>query len=280
MEMKSHLRTFGLLLGLSLAMVSCNSTQKFAKEFVRNSNTFSVLVLSPDFVYMDNLNTQLVDSLGITDQSTRDSILWEQSSFLKKIDDSLFMANYILGYKTEIRNYGIKVFDENSSADFFNLDSNAMVVNIAQVGIEEEDYEYRDETEYYGYVYFHDHIFKAVNINTWFELSLVNDTTENDNLFFTTNTITDDLNSSFDFNPFSEKVEYSYEVDSLNLSKIYEYVYLLGRIYATYTFDFMMNSYINGHSDVKLKKEELLRYNPNTRGFFIAGENRFIGMDE
>jgi len=278
--MKLFLKTIILLSGLSLALASCNTSQKFAREFVRNSNTFSVLILSPDFVYMDNLNTHLIDSLGISDQNTRDSILWEQSSFLKKIDDSLFMANYILGYKTEIRNYGIKVFDENSSADFFNLDSNALVVNIAQIGIEEEDYEFRDETEYYGYVYFHDHIFKAVNINTWFELSLVNDTTENDNLFFTTNTITDDLNSSFDFNPFSEKVEYIYEVDSLNLSKIYEYVYLLGRIYATYTFDFMMNRYINEHADMPLKKEELLRYNPNTKGFFNAGENRFIGMDE
>lgn len=268
-----------IIVTLSSVMVSCIPQKQFAKEFVAKSGQFKVMILSPDIVYKNNLNTYLVDSLGITDKSIRDSILWEHSHFFKNINDSLFIANYILGYRTELEQYGIKVFSDESSLDFLDQDSNAYMINIAQLEIEEEDYEYRDEAEIYDYVYYHDHILKAVNINSWYEINMLNKESE-ENIFYATNTITDDLNSSFEYNVFNGKVEYIQEVDSLTVHKIYEYAYLLGRIYATYTFDFIMNRYINTKQGYATKKEELLRYNPNTRTFLFAGENRFISMDE
>ncbi len=278
--MQKQLKILVCVTTIILIGVSCSPQKKFASEFVSKSSKIKVMVLSPEIVYKNNLNTKIVDSLKITDEVIRDSLLWEQSVFFSHINDSLFIANYVLGYKTELAKYGIKIFDQESADSFFSEDSNAYLINIAQLEVEEEDYEYRDETEYYNYVYFHDHLFKAININTWFEINELNDDSISENMFYATNTITDDLNSSFDFNVFSEKVEYIYEVDSLTLPKIYEYTYLLGRIYATYTFDFMMNRYINKKQGTALKKEELLRYNPNTRTFFFAGENRFISMDE
>ncbi len=278
--MQKPFKTLLLVVAIIFIIISCNPQKKFATEFVARSAQFKVMVLEPEIVYKNNLNTSILDSLNIVDEELRDSLLWEQSIFFSHINDSLFIANYVLGYKTELAKYGIKIVDEEVAESFFSEDSNAYLINIAQLEVEEEDYEYRDETEYYNYVYFHDHLFKAININTWFEINELNDDSISENMFYATNTITDDLNSSFDFNVFSEKVEYIYEVDSLTLPKIYEYTYLLGRIYATYTFDFMMNRYINKKQGTALKKEELLRYNPNTRTFFFAGENRFISMDE
>jgi len=260
-------------------MVSCVPQKQFAKEFVAKSAQFKVMVLSPNIVYKNNLNTYLVDSLNITDEKIRDSILWEQSHFFKNINDSLLIANYILGYKTELEKYGISIFSDESSLEFLSQDSNAYMINIAQLEIEEEDYDYRDEAEIYDYVYYHDHKLKAVNVNSWYEINMLNDTSD-ENIFYATNTITDDLNSSFDYNVFNGKVEYIHDVDSLTVHKIYEYSYLLGRIYATYTYDFMMNRYISKNQGYALKKEELLRYNPNTGTFFPAEDNRFISMDE
>lgn len=277
--MEKLFKSLVIIVTVSIVMASCMPQKKLAKEFVANSGQFKVMVLSPSIVYKNNLNTHLVDSLGITNEIVRDSILWEHSHFFKDINDSLFIANYILGYKTELEQYGIKVFNDESSIDFMALDSNAYMINIAQLEIEEEDYEYRDEAEIYDYVYYHDHILKAVNVNSWYEISMLNENSE-ENIFYATNTITDDLNSSFDYNVFNGKVEYIHEVDSLTVHKIYEYVYLLGRIYATYTFDFMMNRYIIKKQGFAIKNEELLRYNPNTRTFLPAGENRFISMDE
>lgn len=277
--MEKLFKSLVIIVTVSIVMASCMPQKKLAKEFVANSGQFKVMVLSPSIVYKNNLNTHLVDSLGITNETVRDSILWEHSHFFKDINDSLFIANYILGYKTELEQYGIKVFNDESSIDFMALDSNAYMINIAQLEIEEEDYEYRDEAEIYDYVYYHDHILKAVNVNSWYEISMLNENSE-ENIFYATNTITDDLNSSFEYNVFNGKVEYIQEVDSLTVHKIYEYVYLLGRIYATYTFDFMMNRYIIKKQGFAIKNEELLRYNPNTRTFLFAGENRFISMDE
>lgn len=278
--MQKFFKTFILSAVILLFVVSCSSQKKFAKEFVLKSKQYKIMVLAPQIVYKNNLNTHIADSLNITDEEERDSMLREQSRFLKIIDDSLFIANYILGYKSELLAYGIEVLDENHPDAFLNEDSNTYLVNIAQIEIEEEDYEYRDETEYFDYIYFHDHLFKAVNINTWFEINQLDDTSVADNVFYATNTITDELTSSYNYNVFNEKVEYFYEIDSLTLSGIYEYVYLLGRIYATYSFDFMMNRYVQKKQGLMGRREELLRYNPNTSSFFYAGQNRFVAMDE
>jgi hypothetical protein len=263
-----------------LTTTSCSLEKKLAREFVKNSSQYNAMVLTPEIIYKNNLNTHIVDSLNITDEDERYSMLWEQSYFLKNIDDSLFIANYILGYKSELKSYGVNVFGNYNSADFFSLDSNAFMINIAQFEIEEEDFFYRDEAEIYDYVYFHDHLLKAVNINSWFEINKLNDNEQSQNMFYATNTITDDLNSSFDYNVFTGKVEYTQELDSLSIGKIYEYGYLIGRIYATYTFDFMMNRYIEQQKGIKTRKSDLLRYNPNNGSFFYSGENRFISLDE
>jgi len=269
-----------LMAVIIIIAVSCSPQIKFARQFVKGSSQIKILVLTPQFVYKNNLNTKIVDSLNITDEVERNTMLWEQSHFFKQIDDSLFIANYILGYKTELEKYDIQVFDEKSSGNFFSEDSNAYLINIAQIEIEEEDYDYRDEEEYYDYVYFHDHLLKAVNVNTWFEINQIDDSINNENVFYATNTITDDLNSSYNYNVFDGKVEYSYEVDSLTIPKLYEYVYLLGRIYATYTYDFILNRSVQKNLDFPVAKDKLLRYNPNNSSFFYAGENRFVGMDE
>lgn len=259
---------------------SCSPQKKLAREFVNKSKSYSVMLIEPEFIYKKNLNTNVVDSLGITDTKLRDSILWAQSDFIQKIDDSLLIANYSLGFINELKNYNINVYDKNESAKFLSLDSNAWMVNIAQLQIEEEKYEYRDETEYYSYIYYHDHLLNAVNINSWFEVSMVNSNNQKPNVYFATNTITDELESSYDFDIFNDKVSYIYDIDSLNLSKIYEYSYLLGRIYATYTFDYIMNDYVSKHLGYPIRKEEFLRYIPISRALVPAGENRFISLDE
>jgi hypothetical protein len=269
-----------LIIVLISVLGSCSPQKNLARDFVNQAKSYSVMLIQPEFIYKKNLNTNIVDSLGITDVKLRDSILWEQSDFIKKIDDSLLIANYSLGFITELRNYDINVYDENQSAKFLSLDSNAWLVNIAQIQIEEEKYEYRDETEYYSYVYYHDHLLNAVNVNSWFEVSMLNSNDQKPNVYYATNTITDELESSYDFDVFNDKVSYIYNIDTLNLSKIYEYSYLLGRIYATYTFDFIMNDYINKNLAYPLKKEEWLRYVPMSRSLITAGENRFISLEE
>ncbi|NOY50921.1 MAG: hypothetical protein GXO88_10220 [Chlorobi bacterium] len=277
--MKSTIYLISSVLLMAL-FSSCNPQKKLAREFVSKSKDYKLLVLAPNSIYKHNLNTGIIDSLGITDEKTRDSLLWEQSYFIKNIDDSLLIANYILGFKNELANYKVKVYNQGAYEGFMQSDSNAWMINIAQLEVEEENYEYRDETEYYGYVYYHDHLLKAVNVNSWFEINKLNSDDQKNNVYYATNTITDDLTSSYDFDIFTEKVVYQYDIDSLDMPGLYEYVYLLGRIYATYTYDYLMNKYISKKQGFPMKKTELLRYYPPSGTFFQAGENRFITLDE
>lgn len=269
-----------LIVSLVFVLASCSPQLKLAREFVSNSNSYRVLVFEPREIIKHNLNTNIVDSLGITDEQERNSSLWESASFINKINDSLLIANYKLGFETEMKNYRVRVYDQSNLDEFMTADSNAWIVNVAQMEIEEQKYDYRDDAEFDGYVYFHDFKLNAVDINTWYEIHEINASTQDKKVYYATNTITDDLDSDFSYDVFSDKVKYNYDIDSLNTSKIYEYVYLLGRIYATYTYDLMLNRYVAEKLGQEIPKEQLLRYYPPNKSFFRAEENRFISLDE
>ena len=88
---------------LIVALSSCNPEKKLAIEFVSQANIKSILVLTPEYLYKTNLKTYLMDSLGIGDDENKDSLLLLHSKYLSKLNDSLFIANYILGYKKALQ---------------------------------------------------------------------------------------------------------------------------------------------------------------------------------
>lgn len=264
---------------LVFTIVSCSPEKKLAIEFASNTNAKNVLVLTPDHVFKSNLKTYLIDSLGITNHENKDSILLNHSKYLSDLNDSLFLANYILGFSKALNKYGFKVFNQNEVEKFLMLDSNTYQVNIAQIELEETIYTFRDEMEIYDKYYYHDHNLNAVYINSWFEINTFDEENTNQKVYFTTDMITDIPEGSFDYDIFSGKVRYLYNIDSLEQKVLYELAYRLGKEYAGYTFDFLLNKELNEEIEPGARSKNYWRYDPVNHYFYPATDDRFILLE-
>jgi hypothetical protein len=265
---------------LLISAFSCSLERKIATEFVYKANTKNILVLAPDYLFKSNIKTYLMDSLNIADDENKDSLLLLHSDFLHDLSDSLFIANYILGYTKSLSDYGFNVFVQNQTEQFLVKDSNIYQINIAQIELEETIYTYRDEEIIYDSYFYHDHNLNAVYVNSWFEIVNLDEENTNHNIYFASDMITDIADGMFDYDIFSNQVRYMYNIDSLKQDVLYAYAYKLGTEYAGYTFDLLLNNTLNKELGPDIRSANYWRYNPVNHTFYLSEEDRFILLDE
>ncbi len=256
---------------------ACSPEKKLAKSFVYSETKRNVLLLGPDMVFKTSLKTDILDSLEITNESLFDSVLFANSDFLQHLDDVLFIQNFILGLENELRLFNFEIYKEPQTSDFLEVDSNAFVLYVAQIELEEAYYPFKDETVYMDSYYFHEHILNSASVYSWFEISEVNKKRDR-NVYFAEDAVVDEIDGEFTLDYFGGQVKYFYQIDSLITDDLYKYAYDLGRKYAGYTFDLLLNNYIIENMDYKPKY--YLRYDPNFKNFFEATDDKFILLDE
>ena len=269
----------GLLLIVVIATVtlSCSPERRLAKAFTEAGTTRNALLLATDVVYKTNLKTDILDTLGITDKSLFDSVLLANSEVVGKIDDEKFMQNYLLGFERELRRFNFNVYLESQTGDFLNVDSNAYVIYIAQVELEESYFPFRDEAVYNESLYYHEHKLNSVSVYSWFEISEVNRKNKRQ-VYFAEDAVVDEVDGEFTYDQFGGDIKYFYTIDSLKPADLYEYAYTLGRKYAGYTYDLLMNKYIS--ENMTEPPQYYLRYDPNTKTFFDATDDKFIPLEK
>ena len=280
MRMRKTLVTVFVFLLILMMAVSCSVEKKMAMEFVQADNNRNILVFSTDEVFKVNQKREILDSLGIHDPTLEDSVLFANSLYLKYVNDSLFLANYILGYVEELKKLGFKVFDEDQTLEFMALDSNAWVSNIAQVEIEETIYDYRAGTTVYSDYYYYDFGLNALVVNSWIELKEYNKNGDGEQLYFASDMVTDDIDGDFYVDRDSEEIHYSYKIDTLETKDLYDFAFLLGRKYAGYTEDWLINKYLDENLPGDKRSETYWRYDPYRKTLFPAEEDKFIPMDQ
>jgi hypothetical protein len=258
---------------LTLALVSLGqSERKLAKEFVAQASNITVHVTPPSFLYKYNLKTGILDSISYQNKREKDSILWVHSKFVQHIVDSVFIGDFMKGYTVELKKYGLHVLAGNK------LDSNTYTVNVAQIELEEQYYFFSD-TAYYGNdIYVHHQFLNALDVSSWFSLHGPLVPGSSGKVLFAENLLTDIINGHFDVDPYSGEVKYLYQIDSLTVKKIYTYAQNLGRTYAGYTFDYLMNRFLDKHMSASGRTKHYWRYDPYRRKFFPALDDRFVPM--
>ncbi len=269
-----------IALGVVLVIVSCSAERKVATSFVSNTHGSSILVIVPDFIYKANLKTYLMDSLGIKDDDKKDSLLLVHSKYLYTLDDSLFLANYTLGYYKGLQSYGFNVFLSDETEQFFQKDSNLYQINIAQLSLEETLYTFRDEETIYDRTYYHDHNLNAVYINSWFEIANLDLGGEKQHVYFTSDIITDIVDGKFDYDIFSNKIRYMYNIDTLKQDVLYPLAFRLGRQYAGYTFDLLLNKELDRNLKGKGRSTTYWHYNPLNSTFTPAESDKFDILEQ
>lgn len=261
-------------------IASCSIEERIAADFVTANKTRSILVFATDNIFKVNQKKGILDSLNITDEPLFDSVLYVHSDYLKNLNDSLFIINYTLGYQKELTSLGLKVYDQNQTLAFLELDSNAYVANIAQIEIEETYYDYRAGENIYGHYYYYDFELNAIVVNSWIELKEFNKNGGGEQLYFATDLITDDFEGDFHADIFAGEMRFVYNIDTLKTESLYDFAFLLGRKYASYTMDLMLNKYLDDNVPEGKRSETYWRFDPYRKDFFPEEENKFIPLDE
>ena len=277
---KSIVKIVGFLVGivvLALSIQACSIERKTAVAFTKKANGTRLIVLQPDQLFKINQKLYLLDSLGPVDKGREAEVLLENSLFLKDLNDSRFVDNYMLGYKNELARFGFDVYDASTMDKVPAMDSNVIQVSVAQIELEETLYPFRDEAQIYGQNYFHDHQLNAVFINSWFDITPGN---HKSSIYFATDMLVDQVESTFDYDVFSDQVRYMYNLETMSTDMLYQFAYDLGRVYAGYTFDYLLNTELDRVLPPEDRTDRYWRYDPFSQTFFLAGEDRFISLDE
>ena len=250
--MKKTLVLIGFL--CVLVLTGCQTEKKLAKKYIAERPHIAAAVYFPEQAEVKvEYNAQL-------DKQTR---------VLQGFDQDLFLDVMYNAYAETMDDYGVEVYVPED-AENVQVDSIHWLVILSRMEVvgritEYEDYLFSDMDEYS-----YKHPLNTVNVASWFE---VNDGEWRPVLFCEHN-LMDGFDSKTDFSIWTNTLDYSYSIDTLELQDVYNYAVYLGKLYAGYTYDYMMNSYVGE----ELKKKGyayqiMLRYDPYERKFRYAEED-------
>lgn len=239
----SRVKLFPVFVLLLIFFTSCQTELKLAKTFVAEKANTQVAVYFP----------------GSADVKVEYNIQYgQQTEVLNGFNQDLFLDVMYNAYARAMDDYGLEVYVPED-ADQVQVDSTHWLVVLSRMEIsgritEYEDYLFSDTDEFS-----YKHPLNTVNVASWFE---VNDGDWKPVLFCEHN-LMDGFDSNTDYSFWSNKIDYSYTIDTLKLNDVYNYAVYLGKLYAGYTYDYIMNSYVG----TELKKKGynyqlLLRYDP------------------
>ena len=269
-----------LLLFVILFITSCSYDRKLAKQFVESNPDISILVIPTNDIFKVNMKRdELGDDTLDMDEWQIDSMLMAKSLFLKDISDSIFLESYYNSFFDELDKLHIKTYTEDYVDSFLFIKSPAFLLNIAQIEVDEYIKEFSDSEDYNDFVYTKTLPLNAVSINTWFEISRLNNNKGSRRVFFAEDEVSDNAYGYFSENLFTGQVSYKYFLREMELEDIYRKCEDLGEKYAGYVFDYIMNSYISRNFPADRKRKYYMHYKRSINSFEPAYDDRFILME-
>lgn len=228
-----------LIIGVLIATLSsCRTDLKLAKTFVAERTGIQAAVYFPEKA---EVKSEFNTSYG-------------QSEVLKGFSQDLFLDIMYGAYADALEAYNVNVYIPED-ADNVQVDSLHWLVMLSRMEVtcritEYEDYLFSDTDEFS-----YKHPLNTVNVASWFE---VNDGDWKPVLFCEHNLI-DGFDSHTDYSFWTGQLDYNYSIDTLNLDNVYNYAVYLGKLYAGYTYDYMMNDFVS----TEMKKQNLDYWNQN-----------------
>lgn len=253
--------------------------RKLASDFLYIKDSISVLIIPPDQIFKTNVKTWEIENFDEMVEWEQDSVLYENSLFLKDINDSVFFQQYFSSLQKSLHEFGLNVFYQDQIIDFMGVNTTAYQIAVAQLEIEEDIYPYRAEEIFDDTVaYYEDFFLNNVNINSWYEITKLNDPLAVNNLLFVSHFVMDALEGQFVNNIFTGEVKFKYDLTPMDVDQIYQLAEILGEKYAGYIFDYLLNEYVHRNMG-NVRPKTYFHYDKQFKSLYPAGDERFIFMD-
>ncbi len=270
-----------ILLLIILSVSACTIESKIAKEYISKNDSIAIMFIRPAYLYLTSLKDYEIDNKDELDEYTLDSTLISNSLFLQHLDQEEFIHKYNSSFIAELKLLGFDVFTENQMDTFLTLNaSKRYLISIAQLELEEYVLPIKDEEIIEGALYYKNVDLNAVNVNSWFDLTKMNDDAQEQQILFTSHYIIDDYESHFKYYPFTGDVSHSYNIDSIVLQDIYYLGSFLGSKYAGYIYDYLMNMFIYNNLPDNISPGIYYHYDRRNGKLYPVYDDRFIPMED
>lgn len=280
--MKREKRYKGLFIILMASILgSCSLERDLSKTFLEKRTSISILLIKPDVVFKTNNKIWEIKNFDQMSNNSQESALWENSLFLKQIDDSMFFDKYFTALSTQLKYLNINVYGLDQITEFMSQPGTLYQVSVAQIEIEEDVFPYHvEETFDDSVVYFEDFSLNTISVNNWYEIHKLNDTQAVNNLLYASHYLMDQIEGQFAENVFTGEVKYNYNLFPMEMNSIYSFAELLGAKYAGYIFDYLINEYVFRNFPENQRPGVYMHYDLDYHNLTPAGNDRFIFMKE
>lgn len=241
-----------------VTLSGCATEIKLADQFIQQSRETRVAVYFPE-----NAKVTLVQDENGT-----------YSQVLDSMNQNMFLDIMYAAYADGLRNYGLDVYIPENQ-DEIQIDSTHWLVILSQMEIQGLYSEYVDHL--FDYIEDYDYTFSlnTVNVASWFD---INDGEWRPTLF-------DEHNLMDDFKSYVTRdrergTQYHYNITPLKADDVYDYAVYLGKRYAEFTYDYMLNRHVASEmaKDNRLARFKL-RWDPQEKGFyFLQDEEGFLEL--
>ena len=263
-----------LILILSAAIIlllSCSEQHGIARRFVKNNRNTVVALYVPQKLVKRNLrNDSIPEYLADSSLQVQIEHLEKQVKVIDKVNDDKFLDIIYLTMQKTFKDYGLTVEyweDETSLPD-----STHWVIEIPRIEVTEmcELQQFCGWVDYQRFCM--DVPVDVVNVAAWFDLA--NDTVYT--MTFTEQNYFNDTDVDFDIDYQTNRVVARTYCDTIGIDGFYHFASVLGKLYAGYCYDFLMNKYIDNHQEEPIDTINRFRYDPYERYFYRTDRDYLI----
>ena len=245
---------------MAMTLAGCGTEFKLAKSFAEQSKNTRVAVYFPEKAQV----TLVQDREG---------------DFIKTLDSvnqNMFLDILYASYAEALGQLGLDVYIPDDP-DHIQVDSTHWLVILSKVEILGHYTDYVDYLFDFLQEYNYSYALNTVNVASWFDI--------NDGEWYPT--LFDEHNLRDDFSSYVTRsrengTQYHYVITPLKTDDVYNYAVFLGKRYAEFTYDYMMNRYIA--SDLAKKRRDpsfKIHWNPNEKTYeYLLEDEEFIELTE
>ena len=263
-----------LLAILPFIFHSCIPEYKIAKSFTSARDEVSLLVTSPDMIFKFNHKGEVIHEFDSMTQAMQDSALWESSSYVKYLSDSILLENFMNSFIDELRALGFRVWVGTSADSFDVTQPQSYLLDISQIQLDEYLYTYEDSYEFFDSVFVKRIILNAVDYSCWYDLKKARQENLRTTVLYGSETSYDDFEGRFFTDPFSGNIKYRYSLDTLSVKDIYAMSSYVGKKHAGYIYDFFLNQYIARHLPEGMEMTDYFHYDRKRKMILSAYDER------
>ena len=260
---------------------SCSPERDLARKYALKASNRSVMVLLPDELWLVNQKSAYPKNSFTYAQAAEDPQLLENTLILPQLSRQAVLNLFGQSYLAELRKYGLNVYTEQQMEAFLKIDSTAYIANIAQLEMQEYFSPVEDEVLVGETIYTYDFTVNGINLGMWLEINKVNeDKLSKPKVLFATNDILDQYEGYFTMRFMTGKIDYKLKVDTLNLNRVNNFISYLGRLYAAYTFDYMMNDHVERKLGPAVIPRRYFRWDPFNKSLKATISDRFVVLED